>query len=98
MTGGFIISFPLLAFAAGTAADAAAGKDTKAKVVIVAAGLAIGAVLNYAVGTVWFAAVSGSNIATGIAAFVAPFVVNDIMKFILAYWLGMILKLSLIHI
>ena len=96
MTGGFIISFPLLAFAAGTAADAAAGKETLSRIFIIAAGLAIGAVLNYAVGTIWFAVVSGSSIATGIAACVAPFVVNDIIKFILAYWLGMILKKALI--
>lgn len=96
VTGGFIVSFPLLALAAGKAVEMAAGKNTVSRIVILITGLFIGAVLNYAVGTVWFAVSTGNSIAAGIAACVAPFVLNDIIKLICAVWVGSILRRALL--
>ena len=74
----------------------AAGKNTVSRIVILITGLFIGAVLNYAVGTVWFAVSTGNSIAAGIAACVAPFVLNDIIKLICAVWVGSILRRALL--
>ena len=89
-TGGFIISFPLMALAAGLAA-----KQGGQPALI--AGLVIGSVLNYAVGTVWFVLVTGSGYAAAIAACVLPFIPTAILKIILVDLIGVRCKTLLLR-
>ena len=67
VTGGFIVSFPLMAFAAGLGYE----KNQKFGIWI---GLVLGAVLNYLIGTIWFAIVTGSSLMAGFTACVLPFI------------------------
>jgi len=89
MTGGFLISFPLMAWLAGWGYE----KGTKLSL---AAGLVLGAVLNYAIGTVWFVVVAESTFATALSACVIPFIPTAIIKLILAGWLGVLLRTRLV--
>ena len=84
-TGGFILSFPLMALAAGIGAE-------KGKVIPLACGLVIGAVINYLCGMVMFSLVTASSLWTAFAACVLPFIPTAIVKIILAGALGAWLK------
>ncbi len=92
VTGGFIMSFPILALFTGEAMKGFLSLSAKEKKAGAIAFLIIitfiGVFINYAVGTLWFVLVTGTNIMAGIAACVAPFLINDIIKLIAAYILG----------
>ena len=103
-TGGFILSFPLMAFFAGLGANAI--KDPNAKKLLregaLYLGLLVGTVLNYLVGTLWFAgvymgAVNRETLATGFSACVLPFIPTTILKIILAGILGNLLRKALVR-
>ncbi len=87
VTGGFIITFPLMALAAGLFAD----RDR----VWILFGLIIGAVVNYAAGTVWFMISAGSPLSAALSACVLPFIPTAGIKIILAAWLGPVLRRAL---
>ena len=95
VTGGFLISFPLLSFFAGLGIEKAQGSEGVLRLGGIALGLISGAALNYAVGTVWYAAVSGNSMAAGFAACVAPFIINDVIKLVIAAWVGLVLRRAL---
>lgn len=90
MTGGFIVSFPLMALLAGFGAK----KTVKSPFLWL--WLVLGAVVNYAVGTVWFIVVAKSNLATALTACVVPFIPTAILKIILAGFFGTMLRGMLI--
>ncbi|MDR0519886.1 MAG: biotin transporter BioY [Clostridiales Family XIII bacterium] len=89
-TGGFIISFPLLALAAGLGADTG-------KKLWLALGLIIGAVINYIVGMIVFSAVTSSGLGGAFYACVLPFIPTAIIKIVLVAVLGLSVKNILIR-
>lgn len=102
MTGGFIISFPLLSFFAGL--GYAMGKKLSARYerpiwfyCAFTLGLIAGTVINYLVGTVWFSLVTGNSIAYAFAACVAPFIFTSVVKIVMVVVLGPILKKAMVR-
>ena len=84
-TGGFIVSFPLMAYLAGL------GMEKMSRVYLWGS-LIIGAFLNYACGTVWFMAFSGSALQTALMGCVVPFIPTSIVKIILDGTAGPLLR------
>ena len=84
-TGGFIVSFPLMAYLAGLGME-------KMSPVYLWGSLIIGAFLNYACGTVWFMAFSGSALQTALMGCVVPFIPTSIVKIILDGTAGPLLR------
>jgi biotin transport system substrate-specific component len=83
-TGGFILSFPLMALTAAIGA----GKNNS---LWLASWLVIGAVTNYICGMLWFTAVTSAGLAAAFLVCVAPFLIMDTAKIIVAASLGKIL-------
>ncbi len=86
LTGGFIISFPLMALLAGFAVN----KSVKSPLLWL--WLLLGAVVNYAVGTIWFMLVSKTGLMEALVACVLPFIVTSIIKILLTGFLGTMLR------
>ena len=86
-TGGFLLSFPLMAFIIGWGAEHR--KDFKGAYVIA---LVVGTVVNYVVGVALFCAVAKASVATGITACVLPFIPTAIIKAVLACAIGLNLR------
>lgn len=82
-TGGFLISFPLMAFIIGFGVE-----HRKAFKGAYVTALIIGTVANYVVGVVMFCILTKSSVMTGITACVVPFIPTAIIKAILASVLG----------
>ena len=83
-TGGFLISFPLMAYIIGLGVEhrkAFKGAFTLA--------LVVGTVVNYVVGVALFVVVAHSTIAVGISACVLPFIPTAILKAVLASVIGL---------
>ena len=103
MTGGFLVSFPLIALFTGLgdeigvrlSASAGARGRKVISCVSLLIGVLVGYVLNYAVGSLWFMAVAQSNLATALTACVIPFIPTSILKAVLVLILGPVLKHSL---
>ncbi len=87
LTGGFLVSFPLLALAAGLVAQK--------NLAVQLAGLLAGIAVNYAVGTVWFSILSGRSIGEALALCVLPFLITDAIKLVMALLLGPALRKAL---
>ena len=81
LTGGFIVSFPIMAFLAGLGLEMGG-------MVKLYAGLVAGAVINYIIGTCWFVVAAHSTFAAAFAACVLPFIPTAIIKIILAGIIG----------
>ena len=86
MTGGFIVSFPIMAFLAGLAVK----KSLKSPLLWL--WLILGALVNYVIGTVWFMVVAGSTLPAALAACVIPFIPTAIIKIILSGIFGTMLR------
>ena len=82
-TGGFLISFPIMAFIIGYAVDHRSA--FKGAFVI---GLIAGTVVNYIVGIAMFCILTQSSVAVGFTACVLPFIPTAIIKAILAALIG----------
>ena len=89
ITGGFLLSFPIMAWCAGK------GEETK-KMPLLFAGLIAGAVINYIVGMCWFVFAAKSNFAVAFTACVLPFIPTAIIKIIMAGVLGRKLRSALV--
>ena len=86
-TGGFLISFPLMAYIIGLGVEHRnAFKGAFVTAVIV------GTVVNYVVGVALFCAVAKASVATGITACVLPFIPTAIIKAILASVIGFAIR------
>ena len=86
-TGGFLISFPLMAYIIGLGVehrDAFKGAFVTAVIV--------GTVVNYVVGVAMFVVVAHSTVAVGITACVLPFIPTAIIKAVLACAIGLNLR------
>lgn len=89
VTGGFIVSFPIMALFAGFAGS----KGVKSPMLWI--WLVLGALVNYAIGTVWFMVATGTGLGAALAACVVPFIPTAILKIILAGFFGVMLKRAL---
>jgi len=72
-TGGFILSFPILAYAAGAGAE-------KADKCWLWTGLIIGVLINYLCGVIYFSFYTSSDFITSFTVCVLLFIPTDIMK------------------
>ena len=61
------------------------------------AGLIAGAAVNYLIGMVWFAAATGGSMKEAFVLCVLPFLPTAVVKIILAWWLGPLLRSVLIR-
>lgn len=86
-TGGFLISFPIMAFIIGLGID----YRQKFKGAFVTF-LIIGTVVNYIIGVVIFCTLTGSPVSVGLSACVLPFIPTAILKAILASVLGFAIR------
>lgn len=85
-TGGFIMAFPIMAFAIGFISD----KFKKLPYVLGSMVLALS--INYIIGTLWYSFVSGVGFKEGFIACVAPFIIVDIIKVFFAATIGINIK------
>ena len=86
-TGGFLISFPLMAFIIGWGADhrhAVRGAYVLA--------LIVGTIVNYVVGTAMFCVLMNSSITAGVTACVLPFIPTAVIKAVLATVIGFLVR------
>lgn len=101
MTGGFIISFPLLAFFAGIGYSYAikvADKRKKALFYSVfVMGLFVGTALNYLVGTLWFSVITGNSLSYSFMVCVLPFIITSLIKIFMIAFLGPVLRRAMIR-
>lgn len=86
-TGGFLISFPIMAFIIGYGAE---HKDMFKGAYVVF--LIVGTVVNYVIGVAMFCVLTKSSVATGISACVIPFIPTAIIKAVLASYVGFLIK------
>jgi len=89
-TGGFLMSFPLLAYAAGYGAE-------KNNMFWLYGGLAFGVVLNYLCGVIYFSLYTSNDLITSFMACVLLFIPTDILKIIIAGLFGMRIRNLLLH-
>jgi len=89
-TGGFILSFPLMALTAGIG-------DSKNNKIWLVCGLLAGAVINYLCGMIYFTVVMSSDLKTAFIACVLPFIPVAIVKIGLVAVLGKSLKTALLR-
>lgn len=88
-TGGFLLSFPLMVFLIGL------GVEHKEKKTFLISMIAAGMISNYAIGIAVFCIVTGSPVMTGLTACVLPFIPTDLIKAVLATFLGLQLRTRL---
>ena len=90
-TGGFLISFPIMALIIGLGAD----YKNKFKGAYIVA-LVAGTVVNYIVGVVMFCILTKSTVGVALSACVIPFIPTAIIKAVLASVIGFQLRKRLI--
>ena len=89
-TGGFIISFPIMAYIIGLGAEMRKKKGMFTLMLI------LGTVFNYVVGVIMFCVVMDSTVMTAMTACVIPFIPTAIIKAVLASILGLQIRKRLI--
>ena len=98
ITGGFIISFPVMAYLAGLGiqlADKIHRSEASAKIKslgVLYLFLLIGAVVNYIAGMLWFGRIAGTGMREAFVLSVLPFIPTSIIKIVLAGWMGPLLR------
>lgn len=91
-TGGFIISFPIMAYIIGLGAEK---KNNRALFISL---IIIGTVVNYIVGVIMFCGITGNSIIVGITACVLPFIPTAIIKAVVATIMGLQIRVRLVKI
>lgn len=91
-TGGFILSFPIMAWIIGLGIDY---KD-QSKVVFIGA-IVVGTIINYVIGVIMFCALTGSGVGVGITACVVPFIPTAIIKAVVATIIGLKIRVRLVR-
>ena len=81
-TGGYLLSYPLMAFIIGYI------KEKSNSSILTAISMIIGLAVVYALGTVMFSLVTGNTIINSLLYCVVPFVAVDLLKLVLAYIIG----------
>ena len=85
-TGGFIIGFPLMSLVIGYISE----KYESILTIMIA--MIISLVIEYTMGTIWYSFISGVGFMEAIVTCVAPFVVLDLFKVILATTIGITIR------
>lgn len=85
-TGGFIISFPIMAFIIGLVCERTDNK------IFIFLGMVLGSIVNYAVGAVQFAIVTNSTLYNAFLVSVLPFILVGLIKALLATIIGSTIK------
>jgi len=85
--GGFLISFPIMAFIIGLIVEAAGGKK-EAPTPAIAAALLSGAAVCYILGAAWISLIAKIPILKAVAVGVVPFVLIDLVKVVLTAIVG----------
>lgn len=88
-TGGFILSFPILAYLSGKGAE-------KSSIIPQIIYLLIGVIINYIAGIIMFTLVTNSSLLAGFTACVLPFIPSDFIKSAMAIIFGRTLKNRLV--
>ena len=81
-TGGYLLGLPLMVCIIGLS------KDKSSSTIIIFLSLIAGLIVVYITGTLMFASITGNTIYQSILYCVAPFVLVDLIKLILAYIVG----------
>ena len=96
ITGGFLISFPVLSYTAGLGDKLGRKASFTSKkylyYIILVASLLIGATINYIFGTIWFVVSSGSSVIAALSACVIPFIPTALLKIALITIIAPMLK------
>ncbi len=92
-TGGFIISFPIMAFIIGWGVEY---KDRIKGVFIVA--IIMGTIINYVIGVFVFCLITGSSVMAGITACVIPFIPTAIIKGVVGGILGVKMRERMVRL
>lgn len=92
-TGGFLISFPIMAYIIGLGVDKF--KDIKGGFTLC---IIVGTIVNYIIGVAMFCLLTGSTVAVGFTACVLPFIPTAIIKAIVAAILGLQIRKRLVNI
>jgi len=87
-TGGFILSFPLVALLAGLG-------ERKGGVAWVLAGLAAGSIINWAAGLFWFSWITEFSLAVSFGYAVAPFIIAGIVRTAVLPFIGKSIKIAM---
>lgn len=101
VTGGFIVSFPLMPLLAGVFENFGYKLNNKRSgmkyYTMLMIGLVLGAFINYFIGTVWFVIMAKSTVEAALMACVIPFIPTAIIKIIIDFILAPILKTALVR-
>ena len=85
-SGGFIISFPLVAFIIGFVSE------KTDNMVLILLSTILGLIVSYTIGTLVFSLVTNASISASLAACVIPFIFTDLLKCFIATFIGLKLK------
>ena len=91
-TGGFIITFPIMAYVIGL------GVEMRKKKGMFTLMLVLGTALNYVGGVAMFCIITGSSVMAALSACVIPFIQTAIIKAVLAAVLGLQVRKRLIGV
>lgn len=80
LSGGYIFGYIALAYFTGLFAEKAADQTGRELYALLIAGMVIGTVVLYAIGTVWFMKFTGMTLAASLGACVVPFIPGDCIK------------------
>ena len=100
-TGGYIIGYVFLALIEGLfvkkARESRQHKTTIGASIMIFAGMLLGTVVLYIFGTFWLAKQSGMTLLAAFFVAVVPFVIGDIVKMIIALFIGKKIRSVLIN-
>ena len=85
-SGGFIISFPLVAFIIGFVSE------KTDNMVLILLSTILGLIVSYTIGALVFSLVTNASISASLAACVIPFIFTDLLKCFIATVIGLKLK------
>ena len=97
VTGGYIISFPVMALFAGISSDLFKRFESLwVRNTILAGGLVLGAAINYISGMLWGKFILDCNFAHAFNLLVLPYIPTSVIKIILAWGVGITVKKILV--
>lgn len=91
-TGGFLISFPIMAYIIGLGVDKF--KDVKGGFILC---IILGTIVNYIIGVLMFCILTDSSVTIGFTACVLPFIPTAIIKAVLAAVIGLQIRKRLVY-
>ncbi|MCL2112114.1 MAG: biotin transporter BioY [Clostridiales bacterium] len=96
MTGGFLLSFPIMALLAGLGNEKSDNSDKKSAILWLIVGLVVGVAINFLCGMLWFSMVTGSSISVSFVAAVLPFIPTSIVQIGIAAAFGRHVRKTLV--